>query len=227
MAGRRHDPPAAVVGSPIVSASVLTIVARALHTVALSLWLGGLVAIGALVAPTAFHLTRSLPAFAGNTALQNAIAGGVVGGSLKLFVVLCYVCGVLLLLTGAVLLRTTPRRPALAYLVVSALLLLSALYLGLSLTPALDAAQARSDFATFDGLHHQYEQRFVAGPDAAAFAAGRAGGVAGWTYLPCFAGSSLKGGLGCGVGALLAAPSCLFRICPYPPFREDPAKQGR
>ena len=158
MAGRRHDPPAALVGSAVVTAPILTIAARALHTIALGLWLGGLVAIGALVAPTAFHLTRSLPAFAGNTALQNAVAGGVVGGSLKLFVVLCDVCGVFLLLTGAVLFRSTPRRPALACLIVSALLLLSALYLGLSLTPALDAAQARSDFATFDGLHHQYER---------------------------------------------------------------------
>jgi len=157
MDGRRHDPPAALLGPPIVSA-VITIAARALHTIALGLWLGGLIAIGALVAPTAFHLTRSLPALAGNTALQNAVAGGVVGGSLKLFVVLCDVCGVLLLLTGAVLLRSTPHRPALACLVVSALLLLSSLYLGLSLTPALDAAQARNDFATFDGLHHQYEQ---------------------------------------------------------------------
>jgi len=157
MDGRRHDPPAAVLGSPIVNA-VITIAARALHAIALALWLGGLIAIGALVAPTAFHLTRSLPALAGDTALQNAIAGGVVGGSLKLFVVLCDVCGVLLLLTGAVLFRSTPRRPALSCLAVSALLLLSSLYLGLSLTPALDAAQARGDFATFDGLHHQYER---------------------------------------------------------------------
>lgn len=156
MDGRRHDPPAAVLGSPIVSA--VNVIARALHTIALGLWLGGLIAIGALVAPTAFHLTHFLPALAGDTALQNAVAGGVVGGSLKLFVVLCDVCGVLLLLTGAVLLRTTPRRPALACLIVSGLLLLSSLYLGLSLTPALDAAQVRGDSATFDGLHHQYEQ---------------------------------------------------------------------
>ena len=141
-----------------MTAPVVTIAARALHTIALGLWLGGLIAIGALVAPTAFHLTRSLPALAGDTALQNTIAGGVVGGSLKLFVVLCDVCGALLLLTGTVLLRTTPRRPALACIAISALLLLSSLYLGLSLTPALDAAQARSDLATFDGLHHQYER---------------------------------------------------------------------
>lgn len=138
--------------------NAITVIARALHMIALGLWLGGLVAIGALVAPTAFHLTRALPAFSGNVALQNAVAGGVVGGSLKLFTVVCDVCGVLLLLTGAVLLKAGPRRPALAGLTVSALLLLSSLYLGLALTPALDAAQARGDFATFDGLHHRYEQ---------------------------------------------------------------------
>lgn len=136
----------------------LRIAARAVHTIALGLWLGGLVAIGALVAPTAFHLTRTLPAFAGDAAVQNAVAGGVVGGSLRLFTVLCDVCGVLLLATGALLLGQTRRVPARASLVVSALLLLSALYLGLTLTPALDAAQARGDLAAFDGLHRQYER---------------------------------------------------------------------
>lgn len=136
----------------------LSIAARAVHTVALGLWLGGLVAIGALVAPTAFHLARSLPAFAGNVAVQNAVAGGVVGGSLRLFTVLCDICGVLLLLSGAVLLGQSRRLPAQAGLAVSALLLLSSLYLGLALSPALDAAQARNDLITFDGLHHRYEQ---------------------------------------------------------------------
>ncbi len=134
------------------------ILLRAGHTVALGLWLGGLVAIGALVAPTAFHLTRSLPALAGSASLQNAIAGGVVGGSLKLFNFLCDGCGLLLLVAGLLLLPRSSRRPALGCLVVSGLLLLSSLGLGLGLTPALDAAQARGDLAAFDRLHHAYEQ---------------------------------------------------------------------
>ena len=138
--------------------ATLFVLLRAGHTVALGLWLGGLVAIGALVAPTAFHLTRSLPALAGDPALQNAVAGGVVGGSLKLFNFLCDGCGVLLLVFGLLLLAHSPRRPALGCLVVSALLLLSALGLGLGLTPALEAAQARGDLTTFDRLHHAYEQ---------------------------------------------------------------------
>lgn len=134
------------------------ILLRAAHAVSLGLWLGGLVAIGALVAPTAFHLTRSLPALAGDVPLQNAVAGGVVGGSLKLFNFLCDGCGVLLLACGLLLLPRSPRRPALGCLVVSALLLLSSLGLGLGLTPALDAAQARGDLVSFDRLHHAYEQ---------------------------------------------------------------------
>ena len=134
------------------------ILARTLHAVALSLWLGGLVAIGALVAPTAFHVTRTSPAFAGNLPLQNAVAGGVVGGSLHLFTFLCYACGVLLLLANGLLLRRADRRWALAGMLVSGLLLCTALYLGLSLTPAMDAAQARGDLPTFDRFHHLYEQ---------------------------------------------------------------------
>lgn len=134
------------------------ILARTLHAVALSLWLGGLIAIGALVAPTAFHVTRTVPAFAGNLPLQNAVAGGIVGGSLHLFTFVCYACGLLLLLANALLLRHARRRYALAAMVVTGLLLASALYLGLSLTPAMDAAQAHADLTAFDRLHHLYEQ---------------------------------------------------------------------
>jgi len=136
----------------------ILIFARALHAVALSLWLGGLVAIGALVAPTAFHVTHTAPAFAGDLPLQNAIAGGVIGGSLHLFTFVCYGCGFLLLLANALLLRHTARRWTLAAIVITCLLLGTALYLGLSLTPAIDTAQAHGDLATFDRLHRLYEQ---------------------------------------------------------------------
>lgn len=134
------------------------ILARTLHAVALSLWLGGLVAIGALVAPTAFHVTRTVPAFAGDLPLQNAVAGGVVGGSLHLFTFLCYACGVLLLLANALLLRYSQRPWAAASLVVTGLLLCTAFYLGFFLTPTMDATQARGDLTTFDQLHHLYER---------------------------------------------------------------------
>lgn len=137
---------------------IVPTLARTLHAVALSLWLGGLVAIGALVAPTAFHVTRTVPALAGDVPLQNAVAGGVVGDSLHLFTFLCYACGILLLLASALLVRHTQGRWALAGMAVTALLLCTAFYLGLYLTPTMDAAQARGDLTTFDRLHHQYEQ---------------------------------------------------------------------
>jgi hypothetical protein len=138
--------------------SFIPVLARTLHTIALSLWLGGLVAIGALVAPTAFHVTRTAPAFTGNLTLQNAVAGGVVGGSLHLFTFVCYVCGLLLMGTNALLLRSANRRWAMVGMITASLLLMTALYLGFSLTPAMDAAQASGQLPAFDRMHHQYEQ---------------------------------------------------------------------
>jgi len=137
---------------------LVVISARSLHALALSLWLGGLVAIGALVAPTAFHVTRTLPAFAGNLPLQNAVAGAVVGGSLRLFNWVCLASAAGLLLTNFLLLPLSRRRPARACLAAAALLLLSALYLTFVLTPALDHAQALGQMPAFDRMHHQYEQ---------------------------------------------------------------------
>ncbi len=132
--------------------------ARALHLLALGLWLGGLVAIGALVAPTAFHVTRTAPALVGNLPAQNVLAGAIVGGSLRLFNILCLVSGIVLLAASLALRSSTDRRWTGACLVVTLLLLLSALFLTFGLTPALDAAQARGDLASFDKMHHGYEQ---------------------------------------------------------------------
>ena len=82
----------------------LAALARALHLLALALWLGGLVAIGALVAPTAFHAARTAPALAGNVPAQNALAGAVVGGSLRVFSFLTFACAGVLLLSNLTLL---------------------------------------------------------------------------------------------------------------------------
>ena len=86
------------------------------------------------------------------------LAGGVVGGSLHLFTFVCYVCGLLLLIADGLLLRSANRRWAMAGMVTTLLLLLSALYLGLFLTPAMDTAQANGQMPAFDRMHHQYEQ---------------------------------------------------------------------
>lgn len=136
----------------------LLVAARTLHSVALSFWLGGLIAIGALVAPIAFHVTRSAPALVGNVPLQNALAGGIVGGSLHLFNYLTLACGAVLLVSSFALQPVSNRRWTSACLVVILALLISALVLTFGLTPAMDAAQSRGDFGAFDRMHHSYEQ---------------------------------------------------------------------
>jgi hypothetical protein len=131
---------------------------RALHLLALALWLGGLVAIGALVAPTAFHATRTAPALAGNLPQQNALAGAVVGGSLRLFNKLDFACAAVLLAANLLLLPHTSRRWTGACLGITLVLLASTLYLVFGLTPAMDAAQAHGAMTAFDQMHHRYEQ---------------------------------------------------------------------
>lgn len=144
-------------------ANVTPILARCLHTTALALWLGGLIAIGALVAPVAFQTVHINPALTDNPAAQTALAGGIVGGSLRRFNVVCYGCGLLLLLANGLLLARAGqgRRfrvwTALTLLVTLALCV-SALYLGLGLFPSLDAAQAQGNISLFDTLHARYER---------------------------------------------------------------------
>ena len=137
---------------------LLLVLARALHTLALALWLGGLVAIGALVAPTAFHVTRTAPVLIGRITQQNALAGAIIGGSLRGFNFLCLGCAALLLAVNLSLLPATSRRWTWACLVTVTLLLVSVLFLAFRLTPAMDLAQGRGDMAAFDRMHHEYEQ---------------------------------------------------------------------
>jgi len=130
--------------------------ARWLHAIALSLWLGGLIAIGALVAPMAFRTLRGSEFL--TQAQATTLAGHIVGDSLHLFNILCYVCAALLLLANLLLLGHSDRRWIFASLVTTSLLLVSALVLGAWLTPALDTARQSGDMRTFDHLHHLYEQ---------------------------------------------------------------------
>lgn len=143
--------------------NAVPILARWLHAIALSLWLGGLIAIGALVAPVAFHTVHINPALTGNATAQAALAGGIVGDSLRRFNVVCYACGGLLLLANGLLLARAGLSPrhrvwtAFALLVALALSA-SALYLGLGLFPALDSAQGQGNRTLFDSLHARYER---------------------------------------------------------------------
>lgn len=140
--------------------NALPIFAKFLNIIGLSLWLGGLIAIGALVAPTAFSIVRVNPVFAGNATLQAQIAGGIVGGSLRHFNVLCYACGVLLILANILLwpnLNRPGRIAAILSVAATVILLGTALYQGFSLFPTMDTAQAQGNMPLFDSLHHRYE----------------------------------------------------------------------
>ncbi len=128
--------------------SALAVAVRWLHAVALSLWLGGLVAIGAVVAPAAFSVLGSS---------NPQLAGRIVGDSLRVFNGVCYVCGGLLLLSQLLLWTRSPRRPAALCLLTTLFLLGTAVYQGQVLFPHMDALQASGQRAAFDILHRRYE----------------------------------------------------------------------
>ncbi|BDI30936.1 hypothetical protein CCAX7_29870 [Capsulimonas corticalis] len=138
----------------------LSVAARWVQGVALSLWLGGVIAIGALAAPAAFHVTRAHAALAGNLALQNDIAGAIIGQAFRNFNVLCIVCGVLLLLSGMAVARLRPsprvRRLTVISSVVTLILLGLTVYLQYALFPVIDAAKLQQHWPLFDRLHHLY-----------------------------------------------------------------------
>jgi uncharacterized membrane protein len=131
------------------------VLARFAHSLGLALWLGGLVAIGAVVAPTAFHVARTYPLLSGNHVAQAAVAGGIVGGSLRIFNWLCVFSLALMLAADLVALKARSRVGA-AGLAVTLILALSLGYQMLLLFPAMDAAQRANDMALFDSLHARY-----------------------------------------------------------------------
>ena len=110
---------------------------RYVYVLALVVWLGGMVILGALVAPTTFQVLQSIEPSAG-----RALAGEVFGATLARFHLVSYAAGGLLLVTLAAMALLGPR-PA-AYAVRSALvacMLAVALYSGLVVLSRIDAIQ--------------------------------------------------------------------------------------
>jgi hypothetical protein len=121
------------------------IFARSLEGLALCLWLGGLIAVGALVAPVAFGV------------LSRPEAGRVVGECFRRLNLIGFACGgallLALLLEAAVLRRAHARlRAARAALVLAAIAL--GLYLGVRLFPEMNALRAAGSSPAFQRLHH-------------------------------------------------------------------------
>ena len=121
------------------------------HTMALVIWVGGMVAIGAVVAPVAF---REAP--------DRRVAGRIVGLSLRRFDALVVVCIVSLAITSVLMVRWYGRWSP-WYGVQYACIVLMSLSALMSMTVvsprmralrrAADAGEVSSDGVEFDRLH--------------------------------------------------------------------------
>ncbi|SRR5712691_1427106 len=113
---------------------------RYIYILALVVWLGGMVILGAIVAPTTFDV---LQASAG--AQGRELAGAVFGTALARFHYVAYAAGILLLVTlGAMrMLGPRPAHSGLRAVIVSVMLGV-ALYSGLVVLRQIDAVQANA-----------------------------------------------------------------------------------
>src|SRR4051794_38762325 len=110
---------------------------RYVYVLALVVWLGGMVTLGAIVAPATFQVLQAADPIAG-----RALAGAAFGVMLARFHYIAYGAGLLLLVTLAAMAVLGPRPPAFAArssLIV--LMLAVALYSGFIVLANIDAIQ--------------------------------------------------------------------------------------
>ncbi len=82
-----------------------------LHTVCVGVWIGGFVAIGAIVAPMVVRAVHAAPEVAGNSAFEKEMLAGIVGGSLQVFNGVCCVCLVLMSIANIVQMSLLAPKP--------------------------------------------------------------------------------------------------------------------
>jgi uncharacterized membrane protein len=110
---------------------------RYLYVLALVVWLGGMVMLGAVVAPTTFQV---LQAHAPDTGRE--LAGAVFGATLARFHYIAYAAGGLLLVTLAAMRALGPPPPHVGLrAIIAALMLAVALYSGMVVLRQIDAVQ--------------------------------------------------------------------------------------
>lgn len=124
-----------------------------LHSLALALWVGGIVIIGAFVAPVAF------------SSLDRSAAGQIVGTTLRRFNKLCYFCSVILTLSEIIQFITV-KDPGLGSLkiflfiargVLVIAMILMLLFLDQALFKKMDKLQAQGQMEEFNKSHERYE----------------------------------------------------------------------
>ena len=110
---------------------------RYVYVLALVVWLGGIVVLGALVAPTTFEVLQTREPAAG-----RALAGDVFGLTIARFHYVEYAAGTLLVVTLLAMRLLGPRPAAFAARTgIAAAMLAAALYSGLVVLRRIDAVQ--------------------------------------------------------------------------------------
>lgn len=113
------------------------LVLRYAYALALAVWLGGMVALGAIVAPSTFQVLETQQASAG-----RVLAGAVFGTVLNRFQWIAYACGAVVLITLAVMALLGPRPKGFAARSAIAVIMLGvALYAGFVVYRQVDAVQ--------------------------------------------------------------------------------------
>jgi hypothetical protein len=110
---------------------------RYVYVLALAVWLGGMVVLGALVAPTTFQVLQAAAPDTG-----RALAGELFGSTLARFHYVAYACGGVLLTTLTIMAILGPRPTGFAVrLALVALMLGVALYSGFIVLSEIDRIQ--------------------------------------------------------------------------------------
>jgi hypothetical protein len=110
---------------------------RYVYVLALVVWLGGMVVLGAVVAPTTFQVLQASAPVTG-----RALAGELFGDILARFHYVAYGAGATLLVTLGIMAVLGPRPPAFAVRVLLVAVMLGiALYSGVVVLGAVDAIQ--------------------------------------------------------------------------------------
>ena len=125
-----------------------------LHQVALAIWLGGIVTIGAAVAPAIFGSARQ----AGDTQRGMAFfdfAGTAIGEAFRRFNTVAVILGLVMLVAGLAYSRLAALNPVHVRLraVLTGLCWAIALWMQYSLFPRMAVARAQGQMDVFDNLH--------------------------------------------------------------------------
>jgi uncharacterized membrane protein len=118
----------------------MVVALRYVYVLALVIWLGGMVMLGAVVAPTTFEVLQ-----ASAPATGRALAGAVFGATLARFHEIAYACGGLMLITLAAMRVLGPPPPHVGIrAIITAVMLAVVLYSGLVVLRQIDAVQVEA-----------------------------------------------------------------------------------